>query len=353
MVFSAHGMGDRVDPVLDRAGQQGEARHQQPQADREAADRQQRCEQRRPHRDLAAVAAEERDHGDRHQDLDQGDRDHREAGEPVEEVEHRVPALGHEDDDHDERDHRGDHGGRPRRASVVDPVERAGQDPGASHRVEVAGRGVLERQQTGEQRRDDQPAHQVGHPGADVGVGDGEQDVRGVDQWHVAHARERGGLVDHLRVPEARHDAERGVAEDHGDRDDREVRRAGHGLVRVLRLLAVDRGRLEPDVRRERERDRDAGRTGQAADEDVGRGERRAEVDAVGLLRRDRTAVAVISSDSSSRVIRTPSSLAPTSTDSADSAVTTAHAISVQTHHFQWMPTLSAIWAVTTPPKKP
>ena len=60
-----------------------------------------------------------------------------------------------------------------------------------------------------------------------------------------------------------------------------------------------------------------------------------------------------MTSDSSSRVISTPSSLAPTSTESADRPVTTAQAISVQTHHFQWMSTLSAIWAVTTPPKKP
>ena len=39
------------------------------------------------------------------------------------------------------------------------------------------------------------------------------------------------------------------------------------------------------------------------------------------------------------------------STESADSPVTTAHAIRVHTHHDQWMPKLSAIWAVTTPPK--
>ena len=72
-----------------------------------------------------------------------------------------------------------------------------------------------------------------------------------------------------------------------------------------------------------------------------------------GLLEENITAKAVMSSDGSSSVISTPRTLAPTSTDSAESPVTRAHAIRVQTHHFQLMSSLSAIWAVTTPPKKP
>jgi hypothetical protein len=72
-----------------------------------------------------------------------------------------------------------------------------------------------------------------------------------------------------------------------------------------------------------------------------------------GLSEEKNTAKATTSSESSSRVMSTPSSLAPMSTVSRESPRTSAHAMSVQTYQGQSMPNFSAIWPETMPPKKP
>ena len=158
---------------------------------------------------------------------------------------------------------------------------RVGEHAGATHGVEVASRRVLEGEQTREQRRDHQPAHQVDDPGSDVLLGNGEQHRRGVRQT----VGELESPVDHGRRAERSHDGERREAEDHRDQDDRGVGRAGHRLVRVLRLLAVDRRGFEADVRGEGERQSDPGGAREAAGEDVLGEERGSEVDALRLVR--------------------------------------------------------------------
>ena len=72
-----------------------------------------------------------------------------------------------------------------------------------------------------------------------------------------------------------------------------------------------------------------------------------------GRLLEKNTANAVTTSESSSRVMSTPSTLAPTSTDSTERPSTIAHAMSTHTHHDHSIPNWAAIWPATTPPKKP
>ena len=65
------------------------------------------------------------------------------------------------------------------------------------------------------------------------------------------------------------------------------------------------------------------------------------------------TATAVTTRLASSQIMRTPSTLAPTSTRSTDRPRTTAQAISDQAHQARSTPKVAAICEPTSAPKKP
>src|SRR5947208_1322252 len=85
--------------------------------------------------------------GSADEELDQHDRDDCEAAEPEEEVQHGVLAGHGEQHDDNSGDHRGHHRAEEGSTRPVDAVQARRQDTGATHREEVTGSGVLEREQ--------------------------------------------------------------------------------------------------------------------------------------------------------------------------------------------------------------
>src|SRR3954451_22652631 len=251
------GLGRRVDAVGDGAREQPEARHEQVQPGQQTDAGQRRGQERVPDPPVVPRPPEERDDGDADERLDHDDRHDGEPAEPVEQVEYRVEPAGGEEHDHGERDHRRGDRRDDRSARPVGAVEPAGQHTGTAHREEVARRGVLERQEPGEEAGGDEPAHEGREPRAHVALGHREDDGRGVGERRPVHGRDRGGLVDDLVRTQARDDREARQCEEHGDRAHRQVRRARDGPLRVPGLLPVDGRRLEADERREREGQRD------------------------------------------------------------------------------------------------
>ena len=66
-----------------------------------------------------------------------------------------------------------------------------------------------------------------------------------------------------------------------------------------------------------------------------------------------KTAIAVMTRESSSSVSSTPSTLAPTSTESTERMSTSAHAMNTQIHQGQSMPNCAFICPAMTAPKNP